>query len=111
MNTIESVSKAVIIFEKYNTPLALLHTTNLYPTPSNLVRLGAMTELSNAFPDKVFGLSDHTINNNACLAAVALGAKIIEKHFTLDRTLLGPDHAASLEPKELKAMVNAIRNI
>jgi len=105
MNTIESVSKAVIIFEKYNTPLALLHTTNLYPTPSNLVRLGAMTELSNAFPDKVFGLSDHTINNNACLAAVALGASILERHFTdsMDRT--GPDIVNSMDPKATNELI------
>ena len=105
MNTIESVSKAVIIFEKYNTPLALLHTTNLYPTPSNLVRLGAMTELSNAFPDMVFGLSDHTINNNACLAAVALGASILERHFTdsMDRT--GPDIVNSMDPKATNELI------
>ena len=105
MNTIESVSKAVIIFEKYNTPLALLHTTNLYPTPSNLVRLGAMTELSNAFPDKVFGLSDHTINNNACLAAVALGASILERHFTdsMDRT--GPDIVNSMDPIAMNELI------
>ena len=82
MNTIESVSKAVAIFEKANVPLALLHTTNLYPTPVHLVRFGAMQELSNAFPNNVFGLSDHTLTNHACLGAVALGASILERHFT-----------------------------
>src|SRR5690606_11750215 len=72
MNTIESVAKAVAIFDKHNVPVALLHTTNLYPTPVHLVRLGAMMKMHEAFPDKVFGLSDHTLNNNACLAATAL---------------------------------------
>ncbi|MBK8599683.1 MAG: N-acetylneuraminate synthase family protein [Flavobacterium sp.] len=64
MNTIESVRKAVAIFDKHQVPVALLHTTNLYPTPIHLVRFGAMTQLHEAFPDKVFGLSDHTLNNN-----------------------------------------------
>ncbi len=82
MNTIESVKKAVAIFDKKKVPVALLHTTNLYPTPVHLVRLGAMEELHQNFPDKVFGLSDHTLNNNACLAATALGASILERHFT-----------------------------
>lgn len=71
MNTIESVRKAVSIFDKHHIPVALLHTTNLYPTPIHLVRFGAMTQLHEAFPEKVFGLSDHTLNNNACLGAVA----------------------------------------
>ena len=73
MNTIESVQKAVNIFDSYHVPIALLHTTNLYPTPFHLVRYGAMTQLHEAFPGKVFGLSDHTLNNNACLGLVALG--------------------------------------
>ena len=76
MNTIKSVAKAVAIFDKANVPLALLHTTNLYPTPVHLVRFGAMQELSEAFPKNVFGLSDHTLTNHACLGAVALGASI-----------------------------------
>jgi N-acetylneuraminate synthase len=105
MNTIESVSKAVKIFEKYNTPLALLHTTNLYPTPSHLVRLGAMTELSNSFPEKIFGLSDHTINNNACLAAVALGASILERHFTDYKNRTGPDIVCSMDEKECENLI------
>ena len=72
MNTIESIQKAVAIFDKHQVSVALLHTTNLYPTPIHLVRFGAMMEMHQAFPDKVFGLSDHTLNNNACLGAVAL---------------------------------------
>ena len=97
MNTIESVRKAVAIFDKYNVPIALLHTTNLYPTPIHLVRFGAMTELHEAFPDKVFGLSDHTLNNNACLGAVALGASILERHFTDTMQRKGPDIVCSMD--------------
>ncbi len=82
MNTIESVRKAVEIFDGARVPYALMHTTNLYPTPPHLVRLGAMVELGKAFPDAVIGLSDHTTDNVACLGAVALGASILERHFT-----------------------------
>ena len=70
--------------EKYDIPYILMHTTNLYPTPCNLVRLGAMQELKENFPNAIIGLSDHTINNNACLAATALGACVLERHFTID---------------------------
>lgn len=97
MNTIESVKKAVAIFDTYNIPVALLHTTNLYPTPTHLVRLGAMTQLQEAFPNKVIGLSDHTINNNACLGAVALGASILERHFTDTMQRTGPDIVCSMD--------------
>jgi sialic acid synthase SpsE len=97
MNTIESVGKAVAIFDKYNVPVALLHTTNLYPTPIHLVRFGAMTQLHDAFPEKVFGLSDHTLNNNACLGAVALGASILERHFTDVMQRTGPDIICSMD--------------
>jgi N-acetylneuraminate synthase len=105
MNTIESIRKAVGIFDKHNIPIALLHTTNLYPTPINLVRLGAMTQLHEAFPDKVFGLSDHTLNNNACLGAVALGASILERHITdyLQRT--GPDIVCSMDEKACNDLI------
>jgi sialic acid synthase SpsE len=99
MNTIESIHKAVAIFEKHNIPFALLHTTNLYPTPIHLVRFGAMMEMHEAFPDKVFGLSDHTLNNNACLGAVALGASILERHFTDNMQRTGPDIVCSMDEK------------
>ena len=97
MNTIESIAKAVAIFDKYSVPVALLHTTNLYPTPIYLVRFGAMMEMHTAFPDKVFGLSDHTLNNNACLGAVALGASILERHFTDHTQRTGPDIVCSMD--------------
>lgn len=98
MNSIESIIPAVEILRKYKTPFALLHTTNLYPTPFNLVRLGAMTQLNDEFPDAIFGLSDHTVNNNACLAAVALGASILERHFTDSMDRKGPDIVNSMDP-------------
>lgn len=111
MNSIESVKKAVAIFDKAKVPVALLHTTNLYPTPIHLVRLGAMQELHEAFPDKVFGLSDHTLNNNACLGAIALGASILERHFTdhMDRT--GPDIICSMDENACEELITASSEI
>jgi N-acetylneuraminate synthase len=105
MNTIESVKKAVDIFDKHHIPVALLHTTNLYPTPIHLVRYGAMTQLHQAFPDKVFGLSDHTLNNNACLGAVALGASILERHFTDHMQRTGPDIVCSMDEKACAELI------
>jgi sialic acid synthase SpsE len=105
MNTIESITKAVAIFDKYKVPLALLHTTNLYPTPIHLVRFGAMMELHHAFPDKVFGLSDHTLNNNACLGAVALGGAILERHFTDHMQRIGPDIICSMDEHACKELI------
>jgi N-acetylneuraminate synthase len=105
MNTIESIRKAVAIFDKHNVPVALLHTTNLYPTPIHLVRLGAMMEMHNAFSDKVFGLSDHTLNNNACLGAVSLGACILERHFTDTMQRTGPDIICSMDEEKTKELI------
>lgn len=90
--------------------ISLLHCNTEYPTPMQDVNLKAMQEIKDAIGVKV-GYSDHTQGIEVPIAAVALGAEVIEKHFTLDRTLPGPDHKASLEPNELKAMVDAIRNI
>ncbi len=111
MNTIESVKKAVAIFEKNETPIALLHTTNLYPTPPHLVRFGAMQQLHEAFPNKVIGLSDHTLNNNACLGAVALGASILERHFTDYKERTGPDIICSMDEKECKDLIISSKEI
>jgi N-acetylneuraminate synthase len=105
MNTIESIRKAVAIFDKHRVPVALLHTTNLYPTPIHLVRLGAMMEMHNAFSDKVFGLSDHTLNNNACLGAVSLGACILERHFTDTMQRTGPDIICSMDEEKTKELI------
>ena len=106
MNTIKSVAKAVKIFNNAKVPLALLHTTNLYPTPYHLVRYGGMTELSNAFPQNVFGLSDHTLSNHVCFGAVALGASILERHFTDHKERTGPDIVCSMDEKECKELIN-----
>lgn len=105
MNNIESVKKTVEILERWGVEYALLHTTNLYPTPPELVRLGAMQELQREFPNAIIGLSDHTVNNNACLAAVALGASIIERHFTDKPERPGPDIVCSMTPEELKDLI------
>lgn len=111
MNDLQSVSKAVNILEKHNVPYALLHTTNLYPTPPEFVRLGAMLALQKAFPKAIIGLSDHTVNNNACLAAVALGASIVERHFTDRADRKGPDIVNSMVPEELKELIKSSAEI
>lgn len=106
MNTIDSVRKAVEIFRKKNVPLALLHTTNLYPTPPHLVRLGALTQMQNEFPELVTGLSDHTTTNHACFAAVALGASILERHFTDSMERPGPDIVNSMDEFSARELIN-----
>jgi N-acetylneuraminate synthase len=109
MNTIASVAKAVDIFDAAGVPVALLHTTNLYPTPPHLVRLGAMTELAAAFPGRIYGLSDHTTNNLACIAAVALGASVLERHFTDHKQRPGPDIVCSMDEAECRELIEAAR--
>jgi N-acetylneuraminate synthase len=109
MNTVASVRKAVAIFDEVQVPVALLHTTNLYPTPPHLVRLGAMSELAAAFPDKVYGLSDHTTDNLACIAAVALGASILERHFTDHMQRPGPDIVCSMDESRCRELIEAAR--
>jgi N-acetylneuraminate synthase len=105
MNSIESIRPSVEIFRKYNVPFALLHCTNVYPTPPHLVRLGAINELAVAFPDAVVGLSDHTTSNYACLGAVAVGASILERHFTDSMDRQGPDIICSMDPTALKELI------
>ena len=111
MNTIKSVKKTVEILEKYNISYALLHTTNLYPTPSHLVRLGAMTELKENFTNAVIGLSDHTTSNLACLSAVALGASILERHYTDSMKRIGPDIICSMDPHSLTELIEGSNEI
>jgi N-acetylneuraminate synthase len=105
MNDIKQVRKTVEILEKYKVPYALLHTTNLYPTPSHLVRFGAMQELQKEFPNAIIGLSDHTTSNLACFGAVALGASILERHFTDTMSRPGPDIINSMDPISLKELI------
>jgi N-acetylneuraminate synthase len=111
MNTIESVGKAVEIFRRRNIPYALLHTTNLYPTPNHLVRLGGMSALKDAFEDAVVGLSDHTLTNHACLGAVALGASILERHFTDSMDRPGPDIICSMDGKACEELIKGSKII
>lgn len=113
MAEMDEIQAAIDALEQAGTPRAritVLHCTTEYPTPMAEVNLRAMLSIQEAFGVEV-GYSDHTRGIEVAIAAVALGASVIEKHFTLDRSLAGPDHKASLEPTELKAMVMAIRNI
>ncbi len=111
MNTIDSVRPTVEILRSANVPYALLHCTNVYPTPPEQVRLGAMTKLSEAFPDAVIGLSDHTTSNYTCLGAVALGASILERHFTDSMNREGPDIVCSMDPPALSDLIDGSRTI
>lgn len=111
MNDISSVAKAVNILERYGVDYALLHTTNLYPTRPEWVRLGAMQELMREFPDIPVGLSDHTQDNHACIAAMALGATVVERHFTDHRNRTGPDLICSMDEAECKELLRAAINV
>lgn len=113
MANLGEIEAAINVIEQAGTPrdkITVLHCTTEYPTPMEDVNLRAMVNIGKAFGVSV-GYSDHTPGIEVPIAAVALGATVIEKHFTLDRNLPGPDHRASLEPDELKAMVQGIRNI
>lgn len=111
MNTIASIARAVSLFEEARVPYALLHTTNLYPTAPHLVRLGAMVELGQAFPRAVLGLSDHTTDNVACIGAIALGASIVERHFTDTMDRPGPDIVCSMDETRCRELVAAARTL
>jgi N,N'-diacetyllegionaminate synthase len=113
MATLGEIEAAIEVLEKAGTTrskITVLHCTTEYPTPMSEVNLRAMQSIQAAFGVAV-GYSDHTLGVEVAIAAVAMGASVIEKHFTIDRCLPGPDHKASLEPKELANMVKSIRNI
>lgn len=113
MSTLQEISDALKILEEAGTrrdQITVLHCTTEYPAPIEEINLRAMQTIAQAFNVKI-GYSDHSVGIAVPIAAVAMGARVIEKHFTLDRTLPGPDHQASLEPQELSAMVAAIRNV
>ncbi len=113
MANMSEIEDALDILTKAGTKkenITILHANTMYPTPYKDVNLKAMVTIGNTF-DIPYGYSDHTLGIEVDVAAVALGASVIEKHFTIDKTMPGPDHKASLEPDELKAMVSAIRNI
>ncbi len=105
MNSIESIKRSVEIIERNQLSYALLHTTNIYPTPFDLVRLDAMSELAHNFPNSVIGLSDHTITNHACFGSVALGASILERHYTDSMSRKGPDIVNSMDPIAAKELI------
>ncbi len=111
MNFLKDIKQSVKIIRKFKIPYALLHTTNIYPTPFHLVRLEAMRELQKNFPDAIIGLSDHTTNNLASFGAIALGASIIERHFTDNIRRKGPDIKNSMTPKSCKELVQASKII
>jgi N,N'-diacetyllegionaminate synthase len=111
MSTMDDIRLALNVLKEYGSgEITVLHCTTEYPTPFEEVNLAAMISINNEF-GLPFGYSDHTRGIEVAIAAVAMGATVIEKHFTLNRTMDGPDHKASLEPNELKAMVSAIRNV
>ena len=113
MSTLEEVGDAINVLTNAGTSrenITVLHANTMYPTPMEDVNLNAMLTIQKEFGIAV-GYSDHTLGIEVDIAAVVLGASIIEKHFTLDKTMDGPDHEASLEPEELKVMVSSIRNI
>ena len=111
MNDIASVRPAVEIFRAHSISFALLHCTSMYPTPYEKVRLGALAQLQTEFPDAVIGLSDHTLTNYTSLASVALGAAILERHFTSDKSWPGPDVNISMNPFELADLITGSRAI
>ena len=111
MNSIASISPSVDIFRKFGIPFALMHCTNLYPTPDKLIRLNSINDLRKSFPDAVLGLSDHSLTNYPCLASVALGASILERHFTDSKERPGPDIICSMTPTELKELIAGSQTI
>jgi N-acetylneuraminate synthase len=111
MNDVQSIRPAVRILRAAGVGFALLHCTSLYPTPPELVRLGALAEIGAAFPDAVLGLSDHTTSIYPCLGAVPLGARVLERHFTSDLAWPGPDIPVSSTPAEFARLVDGSRLI
>lgn len=111
MNDLSSIDKAIAILDRHHIDYALMHTTNLYPTASSQVRLGAMQEMMAHYPDVPVGLSDHTVTNTACISAMALGAKLVERHYTdrMDRT--GPDIVCSMDEQRLKELLQAASDV
>ena len=105
MNDIEGVKKAVATIKQYHENFAIQHCTNIYPTPPDKIRLNALEELRKAFPNEILGLSDHSLNNYACYAAMAMGASIVERHFTDNKERIGKEIAWSMDQDEAKELV------
>lgn len=111
MNDMQSIHKTVDILERYEIDYALMHCTNIYPTKPEFIRLGAMKQLMDEFPEIPIGLSDHSLNNNACLAATALGASLLERHFTDSMYRPGPDIICSMDPVALSELIQGSNEI
>lgn len=105
MNDLDAVKQTIKCIECHHKNYVILHTTNLYPTPAHLIRLGALTDLKSAFPNSIIGLSDHSLNNLSCIAAVALGACVLERHFTDTKQRIGEDIICSMTPQECKELI------
>jgi len=105
MNDISSIRKSVEILKNANVDYGLMHTTSMYPTPYDKVRLGALNDLKKYFPNIPIGLSDHSVGNYTSFASISLGASIIEKHFTSNKKWIGPDIQVSIDPKELQELI------
>ncbi len=111
MNDLNSIKSTVKIIQKYDCPIAILHCTSMYPTPYKHVRLGNITKLKKVFPNAVIGVSDHSLGIQTSLGAVALGASLVEKHFTVNKKWSGPDNIISISPSELKTLNKQSKNI
>jgi len=111
MNSLSTIAPSVKVLREAKIPFALLHCTNIYPTPPELVRLDAIKVLRDAFPDAVVGLSDHTTSNFVSFGAVALGASILERHFTDSKNRVGPDIVCSMDPLELEHLIQGSKTI
>lgn len=112
MSTLYEIDECVEFIRQYNDKkLTILHCVSLYPTDFEELNLNFIKTLKQIYSDCIIGFSDHTIGSEASIAAVALGAKVIEKHITLDKNMKGPDHKSSMDPDELRKFVNSIRNI
>ncbi|NVK33615.1 MAG: N-acetylneuraminate synthase family protein [Rhodobacteraceae bacterium] len=111
MQSIETITASVRILEEAGIPFALLECTNLYPSPPEIVSLRGISELKQAFPKAVVGFSDHSIGPDMCLAATALGASILERHFTDSRYREGPDISCSMDPAELRYLIDRSKEI
>ncbi len=111
MNDLNNIKKSVRILEEKNINYGILHCVSMYPTPYEKVNLGALKDLSENFPEAVLGLSDHSIGIYTALGAVSLGASILEKHFTSDKSWSGPDVPISINPEELKELIKGSKAI
>ena len=107
MNSIKTIKPAVEIFKKNKINYALMHCTNVYPTPDNKIRLNSLIEMKKAFPEAVIGLSDHSLTNYPSIASIALGSSIIERHYTDTKNRIGPDIICSMDENECSQLIKA----